>query len=315
MFGTEIHIRSQSWAFGNFFWSGKKWNRFQVELLFKSNTRPYDDALGPCVVWTWRLQSAKFSPMLISTSPGLILMRFDYIIMDASATVRSGPELPELPGVVRWPGISDRFNGSGLVPNRLTVANRLWKTYLIKLITLIEAEQGWEISWLKTNVKIILEEVEFRFLQVLVARDIPEAKVVIMSTSDKAWFSIFTDTMIDESYFNSRLSLTAENHLKGRRISHPDNSPSRRTQHWSYQISGDSLEQIARERLAAGNTTGNSTANSTGNTTGSSNETSNANSSSTSNSPLASISNSTIGGRTVHHSFHVPERSFPGKCS
>ena len=119
-------------------------------------------------------------------------------------------------------------------------------------------------------------------------------------------FVAVTDTMIDESH------LTVENHLKGRRISHPDNSPSRRTQHWSYQISGDSLEQIARERLAAGNTTGNSTANSTGNTTGSSDETSNSNSSSTSNSPLASISNSTDGGRTVHHSFHVPERSFPG---
>ena len=81
----------------------------------------------------------------------------------------------------------------------------------------------------------------------------------------------------------------------GRRISHPDNSPSRRTQSWSYQISGDSLEQIARERLAAGNTTGNTS------------ETA------TTNSPLASISNSTNGGRTVHHSIHVPERSFPGK--
>ena len=87
--------------------------------------------------------------------------------------------------------------------------------------------------------------------------------------------------------------------MTGRRISHPDNSPSRRTQSWSYQISGDSLEQIARERLAAGNTTGN--------TTGNTSETA------TANSPLASISNSTNGGRTVHHSIHVPERSFPGK--
>ena len=87
----------------------------------------------------------------------------------------------------------------------------------------------------------------------------------------------------------------------GRRISHPDNSPSRRTQSWSYQISGDSLEQIARERLAAGNTTGSTTGNTIGNT-----------SEATTSSPLASISNSTNGRRTVHHSIHVPERSFPG---
>ena len=88
----------------------------------------------------------------------------------------------------------------------------------------------------------------------------------------------------------------------GRRISHPDNSPSRRTQSWSYQISGDSLEQIARERLAAGNTTGSTTGNAIGNT-----------SEATTSRPLASISNNTNGGRTVHHSIHVPERSFPGK--
>lgn len=92
---------------------------------------------------------------------------------------------------------------------------------------------------------------------------------------------------------------------QGRRISHPDNSPSRRQQSWSYQISGDSLQDFARERLNAGNTTGNSTDNTTG-------DTADSNNSATTNSPLASISNSASGGRTVHHSIHVPERSFPG---
>ena len=49
-----------------------------------------------------------------------------------------------------------------------------------QLITLIVDELGWEIFWLKTNVKIMLEEVEFQFLQVQAVHGIQEARVDIM---------------------------------------------------------------------------------------------------------------------------------------